>query len=100
MAKSKYNVLDLFRSKGIADEELPIFLNAAFRSAGHSSETNEVFYPKSSTPVLTLVYKSGRLQEVLIDENLSQSAIEELCDKIYRDYVGNVGTGFCQEVLF
>jgi hypothetical protein len=100
MVEAKHNLLELFRSKGISDEELPIFLNAHFRSAGHSSETSEVFYPKSKTPVLTLVYKHGRLQEVRAEMNLPQRTIEELCETIYRDYVGNVGTGFCQEVLF
>jgi hypothetical protein len=100
MAQFKNNLLELFRSKGIADEELPIFLNAHFRSAGHRSETNEVFYPKSDTPVLALIYKGGRLQEVRAEMNLPQSAIEELCDTIYRDYVGDVGTGFRLDVLF
>jgi len=78
MVEFKHNLLDLFRSKGIADEELPIFLNAFFRSAGHSSETNEVFYPKSNTPVLALVYKGGRLQEVRAEMNLPDGAIEQL----------------------
>src|SRR6266404_9902279 len=100
MGEFKQNLLDLFRARGIVDEELPVFLNAAFRSAGHSSETNEVFYPKSNTPVLALVYKGGRLQEVRPELDLSQSAIEELCDTIYRDYVGDIGIGFCQTVVF
>jgi hypothetical protein len=100
MVEVKYNLLELFRAKGIADEELPMFLNAHFRSAGHSLETNEVFYPKSKTPVLALVYKHGRLQEVRSEMNLPLGTIEELCETIYRNYVGNVGTGFCQEVLF
>lgn len=100
MAELKHNLLDLFRSKGIADEELPSFLNAHFRSAGHTSRTNEVFYPKSNTPVLALVYKRGLLQEVRSEMDLPQSALEELCEMIYRDYVGDVATGFCQEVLF
>src|SRR5881394_2496338 len=100
MVDIKQNLLDLFRAKGIADEELPVFLNAAFRSAGHSSKTSEVYYPKSNTPVLALVYKSGRLQEVRPEISLSQNQVEELCDTIYRDYVGDVGIGFCQTVVF
>jgi hypothetical protein len=97
---SKRNLLDLFRSKGIADEELPVFLNAHFRSAGHCSETNEVFYPRNNSPVLALTYKSGRLQEVRAEVDMPQSAIEELCDTIYRDFIGDAGNGFRQEVLF
>jgi hypothetical protein len=100
MPELKQSLLDRLRAKGIADEELPVFLNAAFRSAGHSSETNEVYYPKSNTPVLTLVYKNGRLREVRPEISLSQNDIEELCDTIYRDYVGDIGIGFCQAVVF
>jgi hypothetical protein len=100
MTQTSKNLLDVFRAKGITDEELPVFLNAHFRSAGHRSETNEVFYPKSNSPVLALNYKHGTLQEVHAKVDLPDGAIDELIEILHRDYIGSVGNGFRQEVLF
>jgi hypothetical protein len=99
MAKVTKNLLSVFQSKGIEDEELPDFLNSHFGSSAHRSETNEVFYPNDSAPALVLVYKKGRLVEVHAEPSVSDGEIDELCDLIFRKHIGTSETGFRQEVL-
>ncbi len=88
-----------FRSEGITDDELVLFLNWHFSTSSHSEKDRHVYYPAQENPEVILSYNAvGELQSV---STLSMAAndLDKLIKRFVDDYIGDVLPGVGEIVL-